>query len=159
MLKVHRYESQYDFWSILGLHEEQYSFYHSSFEIYQPLYDWGPDLTNVNQCVSPHTQLASCPALDGHRKGASGVPFDNYLGPNRLVQMSIALGISGFAFHNAAETERLTKPDCSKFHTMELHFPSLNHQHCHSDRPGHCWGVKGIKATAAMISHRLAVNC
>ncbi len=56
--------------------------------------------------------------------------------------MSKALGISGFAFHNAAETERLTKPDCSKFHTMELHFLCLTHQHCHSVRPGHClfWG-------------------
>ncbi len=65
--------------------------------------------------------------------------------------MSKALGISGFAFHNAAETERLTKPDCSKFHTMELHFPSLTHQLGHSVRPGHCFGavrrvrVKDIK--------------
>lgn len=65
---------------------------------------------------------------DGHRKrGARRVPFNNYLQPNLPVQMSKALGISGFAFPNAAETERLTKPDCSKFHTMELLFPSLTH--------------------------------
>ena len=83
-----------------------------------------------------------CTALDGHRKRPVPPfpPFNNYLGPNRPVQMSKALGISGFAFHNAVETERLTKPDCSKFHTMELHFSSLTHQHCHPDRPGHCFG-------------------
>lgn len=40
--------------------------------------------------------------------------------------MSKALGISGFAFHNAAMTEPLTKPDCSKFHTMALLSPSLS---------------------------------
>jgi len=48
---------------------------------------------------------------------------------NLPVQMSKALGISGFAFHNAAETQSPTKTDCSKFHTMEHVFHSVTHSH------------------------------
>lgn len=98
-----------------------------------------------------------CPALDGHRKRPVPPfpPFNNYLGPNRPVQMSKALGISGFAFHNAVETERLTKPDCSKFHTMDLHFSSLTHQHCHPDRPGHCFGQASRVSSKDIKTYRL----
>lgn len=64
--------------------------------------------------------------------GACRDPFNSYL----CGQMSKALGISGFAFHKAAKTESLTKPDCSKFQVNRLHL--LSNSHCQSGRVGHC---------------------
>ena len=71
----------------------------------------------------------SCSESTPEAKANEVSPFDNYLMDNLPVQMSKAFGISGFAFHNAAETQSLTKPDCSKFHTMEHVFPSVTHSH------------------------------